>query len=180
MFESKFVQKTELKVDLKALRKDFEALVEKYPLSKKHWQLALNSHINSSVSPFEEVDQFEANHYKTWHMLDIYKGTEFEKLYRQMESAPGIEFCRARINVLFPQSCLAFHADRCGRYIVALFTNSESFVIFENEPLYHIPSDSSVYHLDAWIRHTVLNCGDLPRVHIVFDEKNPKIETASK
>jgi hypothetical protein len=79
--------------------------------------------------------------------------------------------------VLYPLSCLAYHNDRCGRYLVALFTNPESFVIFENEPLYHIPCNAHVYHLNAWVKHTVLNCGDIPRVHIVFDEKNPKIPT---
>jgi hypothetical protein len=177
MYESKNVQKTDLKVDLTALRKDFQILLDKFPPTKKNWQLALNSPVNSQASPYEEVDKFEANHLKDWYMLDIYKGTEFEKLYNQIKNTEGIEFCRARINVLYPLSCLAYHNDRCGRYLVALFTNPESFVIFENEPLYHIPCNAHVYHLNAWVKHTVLNCGDIPRVHIVFDEKNPKIPT---
>lgn len=95
-------------------------------------------------------------------------GTYFEEIYKRVNEGVPEAVARMRIMQLMPRACYSYHADDEYRYHLAIESNPTAFVIFEDLPPQHIPMDGWLYGFEARKKHTAINCGMRPRVHIVI------------
>jgi hypothetical protein len=98
------------------------------------------------------------------------KGTAFEVL----DYLP-LKVYRARLMILNPGDTYSVHADPTPRVHIPLFTNPGACLVFVDEDKrteVHLPADGRVLWVDTRNKHTAVNLGTEPRIHIVATVKD--------
>jgi hypothetical protein len=73
---------------------------------------------------------------------------------------------RTRLMWVNPMSCYSMHRDSTLRIHIPLISNPSCYFVFlENRPQYLPPGYA--YKVDTREYHTVINCSDKPRLHLV-------------
>jgi len=84
----------------------------------------------------------------------------------------------ARLLRLTPSETYSAHADPDDRYHVAIITNPFAYLLdFTNEKFYHLPSDGSLWHMDAGVVHIAANFGPRDRIHLNIRIPLPKFQS---
>ena len=73
---------------------------------------------------------------------------------------------RTRLLWLNGQSCYSMHFDDTPRIHIPLITNEDSFIIFKQGTMKNLEA-GKVYWIDTRERHTAVNSGINPRLHLV-------------
>ncbi len=75
---------------------------------------------------------------------------------------------RTRIMVLEPFGSYSLHKDPTPRIHTPILTHSKTAFLFpQNNYMYHMPADGSIYWTDTTKEHTFVNYSDQHRIHIV-------------
>jgi hypothetical protein len=73
----------------------------------------------------------------------------------------------ARLMKLPPESTYMAHSDPDDRLHLAIVTNPYSYLIdLDNNSMYHLPVDGSVWLMDTGKRHVAANFGSRDRIHL--------------
>jgi hypothetical protein len=158
------IEKTDIKVDIEALRYDFQKNISKWPVVQN--RICLNN--------YKDEDDYEKNasirliYTEHPYMNSIFKNTIWEKTLNLIPGKIG----RARLMIMEPGKSLRDHRDLEIRWHLALFTDKTCVMYDVEESLiHHVPSDGYFYKLDARKMHSVQNFShDLTRVHLVVAE----------
>jgi hypothetical protein len=106
------------------------------------------------------IDRF---FYDTWEIKEEYKGSAWEKIL----STLPFKFGEARVISLKAGECYQCHSDIDNRYHLNL-CGSESFLIdIDNQEMFETTHDGYWYEMDASLRHSAANFGQVPRVQLV-------------
>ena len=97
-------------------------------------------------------------------LVDIFKGTYFETIYKELTARYPIG--RVRILEKDSYNCNSWHRDPEPRIHIPIYTNPGSLFIVNHHCSY-LPADGSVYFTDTRGYHTALNGGEQPRTHLV-------------
>lgn len=105
---------------------------------------------------------------------DRFKGTYTEHVVEQLEDLFGV--CRVRFMMLTPQRrAYSMHQDLTCRLHIPVSTNADCMFICDGE-LYRMPDIGRVYYANTRKRHTALNAGDTPRLHLLCSLRNPSMD----
>jgi len=159
-----FLEKTNIQVNLKALREDYQKNINNWPVYKN--RIALNNH--------DGIDEYEKNNgqrliYTEFkHTNSIFKNTIWEETLKLIPGKIG----RARLMILPSEKLLTLHRDIEARWHIALYTDPSCVTYdYENKQGHYIPADGFIYKLDGRQMHTVFNCSNnFNRVHLVVCE----------
>ena len=106
-------------------------------------------------------------------LVDIFKGTYFETIYKELTARYPIG--RVRILEKDSYNCNSWHRDPEPRIHIPIYTNPGSLFIV-NHHCTHLPADGSVYFTDTRGYHTALNGGEHPRTHLVATLAYPEYQ----
>ena len=106
-------------------------------------------------------------------LVDIFKGTYFETIYKELTARYPIG--RVRILEKDSYNCNSWHRDPEPRIHIPIYTNPGSLFIV-NHHCTHLPADGSVYFTDTRGYHTALNGGENPRTHLVATLAYPEYQ----
>jgi hypothetical protein len=96
-----------------------------------------------------------------YHVNLFFKNTIFEDVILKFN------LTRSRLMWINPGSCYSMHTDETQRIHIPIITNDQSFVVFKEGLVSHIPI-GHVYLVDTTKEHTVMNCSmSEPRLHFV-------------
>ena len=160
-------------MDLKALLKDLDQILQKHSFQK--WQICL-THRDGVEDPDEQLyegtgrlkDGF--NEYDYRHFNSHFRGTGFEEIYNDI--ARDWEIGRMRLALLPSHKCYSMHEDNEDyRTHLALVTNPHVYVFYENGKSFHIPADGNFYDMYTGENHTVFNAGPTDRIHLIADTR---------
>lgn len=102
--------------------------------------------------------------YDLWELKPEYVGTPLEKIYKSLPLVKG----EARIIVLSPGQCYQCHSDIDDRYHLNI-QGHESFLIdIDNLTMYETKTDGVWHEMNAGVRHTAANFGQVPRIQLVI------------
>lgn len=159
-----FYTKTNIKVDLDRLKKD-------YLLNKDSWTIVrnrfcLNNHTGVDDYVTNAGQKLIYTEYK--YMNSEFKNTVWEETLKLLP----VKISRARIMIMSPMSLLPIHRDVEPRWHLALFTDPSCvFYDFESSSGIHIPEDGYFYRIDTRRLHTTFNTTtNFDRVHLVINE----------
>lgn len=103
---------------------------------------------------------------RTWYLHEVYR-----KVWEFIGAEPG----RTRLMRLGPKACLSMHRDSGYRFHIAVFTNPQSYMIFEKDGAVHIPADGHLYWTNTIVSHSAMNGNPLQeRIHLVFSADSEK------
>lgn len=158
------VEKTDIQVDLEALRQDYLTNHSKWPINGN--RVSINNH--NGVDEYVRNNGQRLIYTEFKHTNSIFKNTIWE---RALTLFPG-KIGRARIMSLKNETLLTLHRDLSARWHVALFTDPSCIVYdFADNRGYHIPDDGYIYKLDGRRMHTVFNSSNnFTRIHLVVEE----------
>jgi hypothetical protein len=106
------------------------------------------------------IDRF---FYDTWEIKEEYKDTAWEKIL----STLPFKFGEARVISLKAGECYQCHSDIDDRYHLNL-SGSESFLIdIDNQEMFETTCDGYWYEMDASLRHSAANFGQISRIQLV-------------
>jgi hypothetical protein len=158
-----FIQKTDIRVDLAALRK---SIAEDSP----KWDLRKGRICINSPDPAQEFNSIgrELIYQEFKYVSTPFKNTVWEDT---LNLIPGKK-TRARIMMMPWHSVLSMHRDIERRYHIAINTDPACiFYNYEEQKGYHIPADGYLYLVDTKQIHTFMNCTKtLTRTHLVVGE----------
>jgi hypothetical protein len=111
-----------------------------------------------------------------YNILPEWKDTAFDKLLSSLPFRVG----EARLMKLEPGTCYPCHSDLDDRYHINLTSNDQCYLIdLDTQTMYPVKTDSKIYYMNANIRHTAVNFGDVARIQLVirkpfdrFDDPN--------
>jgi hypothetical protein len=111
-----------------------------------------------------------------YEMLPGWKGTAFESLLNSLPFRVG----EARLMKLEPGTCYPCHSDLDDRYHLNLTTNDQCYLIdLDNHVMHPVKTDGKIYYMNANVKHTAANFGDISRIQLVirkpferFDDPN--------
>ena len=106
-------------------------------------------------------------------LVDIFKGTYFETIYKELTARYPIG--RVRILEKDSYNCNSWHRDPEPRIHIPIYTNPGSLFIV-NHHCTHLPADGSVYFTDTRGYHTALNGGEHARTHLVATLAYPEYQ----
>ena len=106
-------------------------------------------------------------------LVDIFKGTYFETIYKELTARYPIG--RVRILEKDSYNCNSWHRDPEPRIHIPIYTNPGSLFIV-NHHCTHLPADGSVYFTDRRGYHTALNGGEHSRTHLVATLAYPEYQ----
>jgi hypothetical protein len=133
----------------------------------EHRQICLTSVVDSDDPLFDGAGKASRPETDFVIFNREFEGTIFEEIYLSLPYRLG----RLRFMVVPPRTCYSFHSDTETRIHLAIKTDVSNFFIVENNPeecwRFHIPADGGIYEVDTRRRHTFLNTGEEPRVHLV-------------
>jgi len=107
-------------------------------------------------------------------ILPRFKESIFEEL---IESIPT-KVCRARIMILKAGTAHQIHVDDYPRIHVPIITHSECAFLFpDDDYMKHMSANGNVYWANVTKRHTFVNWGNQPRIHLLMSivDKNYKL-----
>lgn len=158
------IEKTNIKVDIEQLRKDYLANKNIWPVHRN--RICLNNHDNIDDYVKNASQRFIYTEYK--YMNSIFKNTIWEDTLKMIPS----KIARARIMLSQPETVLTLHRDIEPRWHLALFTDPAClYYDFQSNTAFHIPSDGHFYRIDTRVPHTIFNSTNaFTRVHLVVNE----------
>ncbi len=116
--------------------------------------------------------EFTASTDQFTELNSIFRGTSFETVYKQIQSAAenyGVKIGRSRWMRLNPKTCLSLHSDLDEfRFHIPVKTNDKCFFVVD-DICYRMPEVGSLYLLNTTKLHTAVNASFETRDHIVFD-----------
>lgn len=84
---------------------------------------------------------------------------------------------QARLLCLDSAESYTAHSDPDDRIHLAIVTNPYSFLVdVENQHMYHLPADGSLWHMDTGKIHVAANWGGRPRIHLNVRALLPKFD----
>jgi hypothetical protein len=107
-----------------------------------------------------------------------FKGSYVEEVFNTVNAAYGV--CRTRFMLLdTSRRAYSYHVDRSARLHIPLATNKDCIFIvetgtFQNE-VHYMPNEGQLYCLETRKRHSAINLGNMPRLHLVFSLIDPNI-----
>lgn len=162
------VKKTDLRLEFDEIKEITRELISKKALSEDNPQLCVN-HRPKSKNPLYEgagTKIYPENEFT--EINEIFKDTAFERILSQIEN-----YGRVRLMYMAPKKCYSFHCDDSERMHFAISTNSQSFLLVENNVMrawkFHIPADSCGYIVNTRHFHTAFNGGTTPRIHLLVN-----------
>lgn len=170
------IKKLAPKFDLAKLVEDLNSLRLEVPFHPLSNQICLN-HRPGVKNPFYDgngslksnndfISESEFNIFNT-AMRGTYLQFVYNSVWDFLKISPG----RTRLMRLGAKNCLSAHKDVGFRFHIALVTNAQSFMVFENSPFFHIPSDSHLYWTNTVEFHSAINGHhEAERIHLVFAE----------
>jgi hypothetical protein len=90
----------------------------------------------------------------------LFEGTLIGKLVQQYS------MFRARLMWVGPKTCYSMHKDKTRRIHIPIITNPASYLVLADFPPVHIFAGYA-WGVDTRLYHTVMNCSDEPRLHLV-------------
>ena len=98
-------------------------------------------------------------------LVEAFRGTYVEEILSSLPFRHGL----VRLLSIPPQKCYPIHVDGTIRYHLAVDTHPFTYILYPSlRKMYHIPRDGFLYRMDATRPHTAVNCGPLPRTHLVI------------
>ncbi len=97
------------------------------------------------------------------YLCDIFKNTEFEKIYNMLVSKHNVG--RIRIMKIDPKKCMSWHSDRSKRIHYVLSTSRGANLVVEDEIKFL--ELNSWYLVDTTKNHTAFNASMSSRIHLV-------------
>lgn len=177
-----YLNKTEYQIDIHELNKDLDYILNNYALKYNQFgftyrpgtkiKMLHHDSVGSLIDDIrdDEAELFNKNNESDWMAFIPYlEGSYFHWIYRNIP----IAFGRMRIMKLSPKTCLSVHTDLSDRHHIAIKTNTNAYMFFEEADetrfVEKIPADGFVYKTKTTVRHTVFN-GSLTesRYHLVF------------
>lgn len=177
----KLIQKTDIKCDHKKIKNEVLFLLQKYPFCPSHNQISLTG-FSPEDSPYRCLGKLSDVNNELYGSLEsdmnklllIINETYLKKF---LEKIP-FGFGRVRIMQIKPKQCYTFHIDNNFRYHLAIDSNPNSFIVFK-EPthqLINIPTDGFLYQMNGFHKHSAMNGGNKPRIHLVISSDNKYME----
>lgn len=108
-----------------------------------------------------------------WHDF----GTKTDGIVHQlMERFPGKVSEQRMLSVVMPGHSIEQHRDQqpprwLCRVHVPLISNEAAYFVVDGSP--HVLQTGSAYCVDTRREHAVRNDGDIPRIHFMFDVRDP-------
>lgn len=120
--------------------------------------------INNEKAEYIELEKKENAHESDFIFLcDVFKGTEFEKIYNSLNEYYKIG--RVRIMKSKPQTCLSWHCDDSIRLHYPLKTQEGCFMVIQNE-IFHMLKHNW-WETNTLVKHTAFNASLEERIHLV-------------
>ncbi len=188
--------KTDIAVDLEAIRTEVRQFVSWYYSPDGCWSLAFekddpehNAAMLSNSFKLRQKGGFRESMYCEFHYR--LRDTQIFKLYERLQQDHQIG--RVRLLALKPGNCYSYHTDAEIRFHLAVDTNPFCFFVLQNASrgedgiavvtptvpdmseyvkVLHVPADSYLYGMDLNRKHTTFNGGSTVRYHIVFNTVN--------
>ena len=86
------------------------------------------------------------------------------------------EIGEARLLKLEPAEVYSAHTDPDDRYHLSIITNPHCYLAnLEDNTLHHLPLDGYVWDMDTSIKHSAVNLGGLPRIHLNVRKRLPNV-----
>jgi len=158
-------------IDLERLQQDTLAIIAKYPfpdsrqicLTNCEHDAPAEARLYGGSGRLTDGDEFK---FRTFN--EEFKGTYFHEIYRRISEKYVVG--RTRIALLKPRQCYSMHRDvSLYRYHVAIFTNPECFLVYEQFGIRHIPADGNIYRIHSRERHSAFNGGESDRYHLIIE-----------
>jgi hypothetical protein len=130
-------------------------------------------HAGGSISELRSAGLNESDFTE---LLEECKGLYIESVINDIRAYHGTLFC-GRVQPIWVDAGRSYplHKDDhvSHRYHIPLITNTECYWMFETDVgvqhKLHMPADGSVWYVDPYnIKHTVINNGTTPRLHLML------------
>lgn len=177
----KLIKKTNINCDFTKIRSEVLSLLEKYPFSSSHNQISLTG-FTPEDSPYRCLGKLSDMNNELYgcsesdmnKILLITKGTYLEQYLKEIP----FSFGRVRVMQIKPKQCYTFHIDNNFRYHLAIDSNPDSFIVFKepNHQMINIPADGYLYQMNGFYKHSAMNGGDKPRIHLVISSDKKYLE----
>jgi hypothetical protein len=142
-------------------------------------QLAVTTKRNVTLedAPHDGLTSFGIGTFNDWaanemahsHISPLFEGTVIHEIMNHCKSLIPFKIGRVRLLRLTARSCYSFHQDLDLRIQIPIFTSEESLFFIGKADIFHLPSDGSVFLLNAREPHTAINGhSDLDRIHLVM------------
>jgi hypothetical protein len=101
--------------------------------------------------------------YDPWEVKDEFKNSIWEKILSSIKDSIG----EARIINLKPGACYFSHADIDDRWHLSLIGNRSYLIDLDNQIMNKLKADGNWYSMNAGLRHTAANFGQIDRYQLV-------------
>lgn len=102
--------------------------------------------------------------YDSWEIKEEFVGTSLDTLIKYL---PPNEIGEARVIKLSPGNSYFAHADMDDRYHLNLQSSCSYLIDLDSEEMHRIERDLTWYSMDAGVRHTAANFGEIDRYQLV-------------
>jgi hypothetical protein len=108
--------------------------------------------------------------YDPWEIRPEFKDTVWEKILLTLPKEIG----EARLIKLKSGECYFGHGDIDDRYHLSLTGKKSYLVDLDNDKLYSLKNNGLWYTMDAGLRHSAVNFGDISRIQLVVRQLLPR------
>lgn len=168
-----YVEKLSLSVDINKLKNECDSLLKTVPLHEHEKQICLMHSANCQNKWYDGTGSLSKKYShatipseKSFNIVnEELKGSYIEDILKNLSKMYTIH--RARLMMLYPKSCYSWHRDVSKRIHIAVNTNENCRLVFE-QGSFHIPADGYAYLTDTTQFHSAFN-GSLTdsRLHLV-------------
>lgn len=179
-FESsrELVAKTSVQVDIDRLRAELFAVIRQVGWHPDHNQIGFTHRLG--CRPEDEYWDSTGALYDYEKECFISREKDFAVFNKDLEGSylheivKGLPFQAARVRLmrLAPKKCLSMHEDTGPRYHLALKTNPDAYLFYQdNMAAFRIPQDGALYRIDATKHYTEFNSNrSEERIHLVITD----------
>jgi hypothetical protein len=155
------------------LVKEVNSLLERFPSSSSNYQLGLqvtDPNDTSDSAWTESVGRITKNGVSLIesdfkHINPALAGGYIDQW---LQSLSEYNLVRARLMCMSPRVCYSIHADPTPRIHLPIITDPQAIMIFPRaQRIFHMPADGHSYLVDTTQHHTLANCSEIVRIHLV-------------